>query len=111
VVIDGDDGLGEQVYGNYCAFCHQGDGGGLPGVFPPLKGSETVLDEDAGEHIDIVLFGLKDKVIDGISYSSPMPGFGAQLSDEEIAAVINHERTQWRNASTQIKSDDVAAKR
>jgi len=38
-------------------------------------------------------------------------GFGAQLSDEEIAAVINHERTQWRNASTQIKSDDVAAKR
>jgi len=99
------------VYGNYCASCHQGDGGGLPGVFPPLKGSETVLDEDAGEHIDIVLFGLKDKVIDGISYSSPMLGFGAQLSDEEIAAVINHERTEWGNLAMLITSEDVAAKR
>ena len=102
---------GEQIYIEYCAACHQSNGEGLPGVFPPIKDSKTVLAEDAGEHIEIVLNGLSNKVIDNISYPSPMPGFAAQLNDDEVAAVINHERTQWGNAAVQITSQDVALKR
>ncbi len=103
--------LGEQVYGNYCASCHQSNGEGLPGVFPPLKGSQPVLAEDASEHIEIVLDGLKDKVIKGTSYLSPMPGFSGQLNDEEVAAVVNHERTQWGNSAKLVSSRDVVSKR
>lgn len=100
--------LGQQVYGNKCASCHQADGSGLPGVFPPLKGNSVVLDDDPAEHIRIVLEGLSGKEIDGVAYASPMPGFGNQLSDEEVAAVVNHERTQWGNNANLVGANDVA---
>jgi cytochrome c oxidase subunit II len=100
--------LGQQVYGNNCSSCHQANGSGLPGVFPPLKGNTVVLASDAAGHIRAVLEGVSGKIIDGITYASPMPGFSAQLSDEEVASVVNHERTQWGNNATTIAAEDVA---
>ncbi len=102
---------GEQIYAKYCLACHQSNGEGLPGIFPPLKNSEVVLADDASEHIDIVLNGLKDKEIAGVNYPAPMPGFGAQLSNEEVAAVVNHERLQWGNSAKPITGKSVAGKR
>ena len=103
--------LGEQVYGNNCASCHQGSGAGLPGVFPPLASNAVVLAEDPAEHIKTIINGLTGKVIDGVAYASPMPAFGSILSNEEIAAVVNHERTQWNNNAPTVTLDDVAAQR
>ena len=102
---------GEQVYGNTCASCHQGSGGGLPGVFPPLKGNPAVLAEDPADHINAILHGLSGKTIDGIRYPAPMPPFGALLSDADVAAVVNHERTQWGNDAPLVAEADVAARR
>jgi mono/diheme cytochrome c family protein len=53
--------LGEQVYGNKCAACHQLTGLGLPGVFPPLKGSAVMTAADPTEHIRAVLRGLSGR--------------------------------------------------
>jgi len=105
--VSGKDTLGSTVYGNNCSSCHQANGAGLVGVFPPLKGNSVVLDDDASEHILAVLQGIEGKEIDGIAYASPMPGFAAVLSDEEIAAVVNHERTQWGNAAKTVDADAV----
>jgi cytochrome c oxidase cbb3-type subunit 2 len=101
---------GEPLYTAHCAACHQAQGQGLPGAFPPLAGNDVVLDDDATEHIDIILHGLTGKTIDGVDYSSPMPAF-PQLSDEQIAAIVNHERTSWGNAAPTVTSDDVATVR
>ncbi|MGH9891614.1 MAG: c-type cytochrome [bacterium] len=103
--------LGEQVYGNTCSACHQVTGEGLVGAFPPIKGSTVVTAEDPTEHIRIILNGLSGKVIEGSSYESPMPGFGSQLNDEEIAAVVNHERTNWGNAAPTTTPEKVATLR
>ena len=103
-----DSAMGLTVYGNNCSSCHQATGGGLPGVFPPLKGNAAVLNDDPSDHISAVVKGLQGKVIDGVSYASPMPAFGDSLSDEEIVAVVNHERTQWGNAAKPITVADVA---
>lgn len=43
---------GATLYANSCASCHQANGQGLPGTFPPLADDPVVLAEDAGEHID-----------------------------------------------------------
>lgn len=99
--------LGQQVYGNNCAACHQANGSGLSGVFPPLKANRVVIDDDPSTHIQTILNGISGKLIDGIAYASPMPGF-SQLSDQEIAAVVNHERTQWGNNATIVNAEDVA---
>jgi len=103
--------LGEQVYGNNCSSCHQANGSGLPNVFPPLVNNAVVIAEDPSEHILAILNGVQGKVIDGVNYASPMPGFGGSLSDEEVAAVVNHERTNWGNNGKVITSEEVAALR
>ena len=103
--------LGEQVYGNYCAACHQISGEGLAGVFPPLKGSATVIAVDPTEHARTVIHGLRGKEIEDVTYESPMPPFAEQLSNDEIAAVMNHERTSWGNAAPTVTPDKVAALR
>lgn len=103
--------LGEQIYGNNCASCHQTTGTGLPGVFPPLADNPAVLADDASTHIRAVLNGVANKVIDGVAYAAPMPPFGSLLSDEEVAAVVNHERTHWGNNAAIVAAEDVAALR
>ena len=103
--------LGEQVYGNKCSACHQLTGQGLPGVFPPLKGSVVVTSSDPTEHIRTVLHGLTGKTIGGVAYASAMPAFADQLSDEEVAAVLNHERTSWGHQAHAVKPEDVIARR
>jgi len=103
--------LGASVYGSFCSSCHQADGRGMPGVFPPIAGDPVVTAQDPTEHIEIVLDGLHGKVIEGVAYASPMPAFGGQLSDEQIAAVINHQRTSWGNDAPLVSPEQVAAHR
>jgi mono/diheme cytochrome c family protein len=103
--------LGEQVYGNKCAACHQLSGEGLPGVFPPLKGSAAVTAADPTEHIRTVLRGLSGKSIGGVTYGSAMPAFADQLTNEEVAAVLSYERASWGNNAPSVKPEDVVARR
>ncbi len=105
---DNNAALGASVYGNNCASCHQATGKGLPGVFPPLAGNPAVTDPDPATHIEVVLNGLQGKTIDGVHYATPMPPWADQLSDAQIAAVINHERSSWGNHAPNVTVQDVA---
>ena len=100
--------LGAQIYGNNCATCHQPEGTGVPGAFPPLKGDPVVLSADPAEHIRVILQGVHDKEIGGTKYAAPMPSFAGQLKDEEIAAVASHERTSWGNQAPIVTAAAVA---
>lgn len=100
-----------QLYTNVCAACHQANGTGLPGAFPPLVKNPAVLAADPTEHIRAILHGVSGKVIDGVSYPSPMPPFAAQLSDADVADIINHERGSWGNQAKQVTAEQVKALR
>src|SRR5262249_58521572 len=102
---------GEKVNGKKCSACNQLGGEGLPGVFPPLKGSSVVNGADPNEHIRTVLHGLSGKAIGGVTYGSAMPAFADQLSDEEVAAVLSHERASWGNQAKPVKPEDVVVAR
>lgn len=103
--------LGAQIYSANCARCHQPDGQGLPGVAPPLKGDPVVTAREPGEHIRTVLGGASGRIIAGKQYPGKMPAFADLLSDEEIAAVINHERTSWGNSAPAVTPADVRKER
>ncbi|MEM1231110.1 MAG: cytochrome c oxidase subunit II [Pseudomonadota bacterium] len=79
---------GEQVYGTFCASCHQANGQGIPPVFPSLVGSDIVKGSKEG-HIEIILNGVA---------GSAMQAFGKQLDAAQIAAVTHYERNSWGNA-------------
>ena len=87
---------GKAVFAAQCAACHQATGKGLPGVFPPLDGSEWVLG-DARTVANILLHGITGKItVAGAEYSGAMPAF-QQLGDAELAAVASHIRNEWSN--------------
>jgi cytochrome c oxidase cbb3-type subunit 2 len=102
---------GATLYANACASCHQANGQGLTGTFPPLAGDPVVLAEDPGEHIDTILHGAQGRTIDGTTYASPMPGFADQFDDDQVAAIVNHERTSWGNDAPTVTAEDVSARR
>lgn len=99
---------GAQLYAANCAACHQAGGAGIPATFPPLKGDPVVNAADPTMHISTVLHGSQGRTIGGVKYPVTMPPFGGQLNDEEIAAIINHERTSWGNGAKQIEPAAVA---
>ena len=79
---------GETVYQTVCLACHQADGKGLPGAFPPLAGSDYLLG-DKERAVGVVLRGLEGEVVvNGVKYNSVMPAM-TQLSDKEIADVAD----------------------
>jgi cytochrome c oxidase cbb3-type subunit 2 len=102
---------GAALYTANCAACHQATGEGLPRAFPPLKGNAAVNDDDPTLHIHTVLHGAHDVVIDGVTYGSPMPPFADQLSDDDIANIIDHERSSWGNHGKPVTAAQVAAER
>lgn len=97
---------GTNLFSANCAACHGAQGTGVPGAFPPLAADPVVTAPDPKEHIFVVLHGLKGKVIGGKAYPSQMPAF-AQLNDDELAAIIDHERTSWGNGAPTITPSDV----
>lgn len=102
---------GAKLFAASCAACHGAEGAGVPGVFPPLVGNPAVTAADPTKHMTVVLHGLSGQVIDGTHYAAQMPAFGAQLSDAEIADIIDHERTSWGNHAPTVTAKDVAAVR
>lgn len=102
---------GSALFAANCAACHQASGKGIPGAFPALEGNAVVNDADPDAHIRTVLYGLHGAVIGGVAYSSPMPPFAAQLGDDEIADIINHERSSWGNHAPTVTAAQVAAAR
>ncbi len=101
--------FGERVYDSNCLACHQPDGGGIVGAFPPLAGSDYLLSNPA-RSIDILLKGLSGKItVSGKEYDGVMPA--VQLSDEKVANVLTYILNAWNNNGGEITTADVAAKR
>jgi mono/diheme cytochrome c family protein len=102
---------GRGSYLGTCATCHQPDGTGLKGAFPPLAGSEWVTGPPTVP-IRIVLSGLQGPItVAGDSYSSVMLSHRESLSDEQVADILTYVRTAWGNASPPVTTAEVAAVR
>jgi mono/diheme cytochrome c family protein len=102
---------GAELYRVTCATCHQANGEGVPGAFPPLSHDPVASGPDATAQAQIVLFGLSGRVINGVHYAAQMPAWGAQLSDDEVATVVNYERAAWGNNAPPTTASAVAAVR
>jgi cytochrome c oxidase cbb3-type subunit 2 len=97
---------GAALYATNCQSCHQGNGEGLIGAFPPLKGSKVVLDPNPEVQVTIVMKGYNGRVSEGYGIMPPV-GTNNNLKAEEVTAIINHERSSWGNNSKKVTVDDV----
>ena len=94
---------GKQLFAANCVACHQVTGKGLPGVFPPLDGSEWVQGDER-TLANILLHGVSGElVVAGTTYKGAMPSF-QQLGDAELAALATYIRGNWSNKAGAVKS-------
>jgi mono/diheme cytochrome c family protein len=91
---------GPAVYQQNCAFCHGDNGLGRVGAFPPLAGHSPALiafEQGRAQLITTLLYGMQGQIrAKGNNYNGVMPSF-AQLSNEQLANVLNYILTAWNN--------------
>jgi mono/diheme cytochrome c family protein len=105
--------IGKEVYlrDAHCVTCHQADGRGTPGVYPPLAGSDWLDDDE--RLIKITLKGLWGPIeVSGQHFDPtrgvpPMMGFGEMLNDIEMAAVLTYVRQSFGNNGNLVTAEQV----
>lgn len=102
------EGLGAQIYHSKCSGCHGKKGEGVYGLFPPLAKDPVVTETSPRDVIQAVLFGRHGSIIGGVTYRVYMPPWAGQLSDKEVAAVINFVRSKWGNNAPAVTPAEVA---
>jgi nitrite reductase (NO-forming) len=101
---------GQVLFAGTCSTCHQPNGEGMAGVFPPLAKS-SVLAATPKRIVDIMLHGLTGPVtVNGKDFNSMMPP-QTQLTDDEVANIGTFVLNSWGNPGGRITKDEVAARR
>jgi cytochrome c oxidase cbb3-type subunit 2 len=111
---------GKEIYmkaapgGGLCFTCHQPNGQGISGQFPPLAGSDWVLGEKE-RLIKISIHGLMGEIeVNGVKYNNVMapPGIPpGSLTDQQIADVLTYIRNEWGNSASAVSPEEVATVR
>jgi mono/diheme cytochrome c family protein len=101
---------GEALYKKYCLVCHQQDGSGVPGMYPPIKSTDWVQG-DAKILIRLLLNGQQGPIkVNGAPFKGIMPPH-QYLSNVEIAEILSYIRSNFGNQAAAVTSADVAAQR
>lgn len=96
---------GAKIYNTKCFVCHQATGLGVPGAFPPLKGSDYLM-ADKKRAVAQVLNGSTEPIeVNGTTYTVPMP-FQVDTHQDAVD-VINYVLNAWGNDGGTITLEEV----
>jgi mono/diheme cytochrome c family protein len=88
-------------YETVCITCHQAEGQGVPGAFPPLAGSDWLLGNPEIP-VRVVILGLTGPIeVKGTKFNSTMPP-PPGLTDEKIAEAITYARAHFGNHGEKV---------
>ena len=98
---------GKALFAGTCSTCHQPDGKGMAGVFPPLAKSDYIA-ADKSRLAKVILHGLQGPVkVNGVDYNSIMPPM-SQLTDDEVANISTYVLNSWGNPGGKISKEEAA---
>jgi nitrite reductase (NO-forming) len=98
------------LFAGTCSTCHQANGQGMEGVFPPLAKSDWLV-ANAKRLPSVVLHGLTGPVkVNGKDYNSVMPPM-SQLTDDEVANISTYVLNSWGNPGGRVTSAEAAQAR
>ena len=110
LTIDEQIAAGKELFNGTCATCHQPNGEGMAGVFPPLAKSDYIAGDKA-RLPSVILHGLQGPVtVNGKEYNSIMPPMN-QLTDDEVAQLSTYVLNSWGNPGGHVTKDEAAAAR
>ena len=101
---------GKKIFAANCQTCHQANGLGVAGQYPPLAGSEFTTGGSRRPAM-IVLKGLKGPVtVKGQKFGAAvMQPWDKTLTDQKIADVLTYERSEWGNNASPVTAEQIAA--
>jgi nitrite reductase (NO-forming) len=101
--------FGKRVYEANCQACHQANGQGIKGAFPPLAKADYI-NNDPDKAISAIINGLSGPIkVNGVSYDGVMPAM--RLNDTDIANVVTYILNSWDNKGGEISAEQVANQR
>ena len=96
---------GKAVYGEQCVTCHREKGEGIPEIYPPLAKSDYLM-ANKERSIGIVVNGASGEItVNGSKYDNEM--LSADLTDQQVADVLNFVRNSWGNKGDAVKPEEV----
>lgn len=95
---------GKTLYEANCVACHQANGEGLKGAFPPLKGSQIVTDGNLELYVDIIMNGYDARAEYGVMAAV---GTNMNFTEKEVTAIINYERSSWGNKGKKVTEEEI----
>jgi len=111
---------GGDLYQGYCASCHganlegqpdwrsPGPGGALPA--PPHDQTGHTWHHSDNMLFDYTKLGGKAALAaEGVDFASGMPGFGDQLTDDQIWNILAYIKYTWPDRQRQIQAERSAA--
>ncbi|MCB0321137.1 MAG: c-type cytochrome, partial [Bdellovibrionales bacterium] len=102
---------GKAQYEANCAACHQPDGKGLAGAFPPLAKSDFLKSPAYAEALAVIVGGKSGEItVNGTKYNNVMPAM-SHLSDEGIASILTYVVNSWGNPGGEITAEAVKSAR
>lgn len=100
---------GKNIFTRTCFACHQSEGQGIEGIFPPLAKSDY-LNADVNRAIKTVINGLQGEItVNNVKYNSIMTS--QNLSDQEIADVLTYVYNSWGNSKKVVSPQMVKQNR
>lgn len=98
--------VGKQLYLQYCANCHQDDGTGFKGLYPPLKNADY-MQEDVARTVCIIKNGQKGSiVVNGEEYNQQMPN-NLSLTNLEIAEITTFIYNRFADSTMVVSARQV----
>lgn len=101
---------GQAVYRRHCLTCHQADGGGVPNMQPAILGSTWVKGEPQPLALFVMTGGFNSAERKDSEAGNVMPAF-AQLSNEELAALLTYVRGKFGDGAGPVSVGEVAEAR
>jgi mono/diheme cytochrome c family protein len=103
---------GKKIFSANCATCHQANGQDVAGQYPPLAGSEYVINGTRCPAM-IILKGLEGPLTVKNSHfgTAVMQPWDKTLTDAKIADVLTYIRSDWGNNASPVTAEQIAALR
>jgi mono/diheme cytochrome c family protein len=96
---------GAGLYASYCASCHGAGGEGVTGVFPPLAHNPVLESSNPASVVHVVLAGSSPALTQQAPTGMAMPGYAAQLTDQQVADIVNYVRSRWAHGGRTTNAD------
>lgn len=102
---------GQLLYTGLCAGCHGDDGEGQPNSSVRLDVNTTAMYANPLNLIRVIAEGIPERDLAQGERMQAMPAFGAMLSDQQMADLVNYLRQRWGSRPGDVTADAAGSAR